>query len=515
MAKKKQQHKQAPYKTVGAISLGLLALSLLLAWISNGFASLTGWWSFAGLLALLAGIGLLAWRVLRAENAPRWLAWLVLGAIVFRLALSILWLLGLPAWGYDTDVQAAGYVMQDAFNRDSAAWQFAQSGQPLWKAFDGYSITDQYGGLLFLSAAIYKYLGAPSHMPLLTLLPAAVVSGLAVAFAWAVGARAFGKKLAWLAAWGLALYPEAALLGSSQMREAFTVCLLPMVILGVQQVAAGQRSTGIWLLLAGFGGAAFLSLPFVSSLLLFAVLTWLALTEWQLLRDKRVWIGLGIVALAAGLYYFVFTSIGDTWLVQAADWQVYVSENSSGWVARQFRRMHLWAQVPFLVAYGLVRPLLPAALAAGGPAIWTAIGIWRAVGWTVLLALLVYASYLVLRTRTLLQLPGVWLVASWAVSIVASYRGGGDLWDNPRYRSAFAAVQVLLAGWALVQQREHKDPWLRRSLGSALILCAWFIPWYLRRYIGLEWWPIVELHQLMGVGLASCALYILWDWLRA
>src|SRR5690606_35341487 len=109
----------------------------------------------------------------------------------------------------------------------------------------------------------------------------------------------------------------------------------------VQQAVAGQRSTGTWLLLAGFGGAAFLSLPFVSSLLLFAILTWLALTEWQLLRDKRVWIGVGIVALAAGLYYFVFTSIGDTWLVQAADWQVYVSENSSGWVARQFRRMPL------------------------------------------------------------------------------------------------------------------------------------------------------------------------------
>src|SRR5690606_37542479 len=99
-----------------------------------------------------------------------------------------------------TDVQAAGYVMQDAFNRDSAAWQLAQSGEPLWKAFAGYSITDQYGGLLFLSAAIYKYLAAPSHLPILTLLPAAAVSGLAVAFAWAAGARAFGKKVAWLAA---------------------------------------------------------------------------------------------------------------------------------------------------------------------------------------------------------------------------------------------------------------------------------------------------------------------------
>lgn len=515
MAKKKKHNTPRNDKSLAVIGLALLALSLLLAWVSNDLGSIAGWWSFAGLLIILAGLGALAWRVLQSEKAPRWLAWLVLGAIAFRLALSIVWLLGLPAWGYDTDVQAAGYVMQDAFNRDTAAWQLARSGEPLWRAFAGYSVTDQYGGLLFLSAALYKYLAAPIHMPLLTLLPAAAVSGLAVAFAWAAGARAFGKKVAWLAAWGLALYPEAALLGSSQMREAFTVCLLPMVLLAVQQIAKGPRRLGWLLLLVSFAGAAFLSWPFVSSLFLFAAVTWLALTQWELLRDRRIWLGVGLLALVAGLYFFAFSSIGDTWLVQSADWQVYVSENSSGWVARQFERMPLWAQVPFLVIYGLVRPLLPAALAAGGPAVWTVIGVWRALGWTVALALLVYATYLMLRTRAWLQLPGVWLLTSWAVSIVASYRGGGDLWDNPRYRSAFASVQVLLAAWAWVRQQQTHDPWLRRSLVSALIICAWFVPWYLRRYVGLEWWPIVELHQLMGVGLATCALYILWDWLRA
>lgn len=497
------------------LGFATLIVSVLLAWISNGFASVQGWWSFVGLLVLLLGLGMLAWRSLGSEKAPNWLVWLVLGAIAFRLVLSIVWLLGLPAWGYDTDVQAAGYVMQDAFNRDTAAWQLAQSGEPLWKAFAGYSITDQYGGLLFLSAAIYKYLAAPSHMPILTLLPAAVVSGLAVGFTWAVAARAFGKKVAWLAAWGLALYPEAALLGSSQMREAFTVCLLPVVLLGVQQVTSGERRRGGWLLLAGFVSAVFLSWPFVSSLLLFAVVTWLALTDWYILRDKRVLFGLAAALLLGILYLFVVRDIGESWLVQSAAWQVYVSENSSGWVARQFERMPLWTQVPFLVVYGLVRPLLPAALAAGGPTVWMVIGLWRAVGWTVVLALLVYATYLALRTRVWLGLPGLWLMANWAVSITASYRGGGDLWDNPRYRSAFASVQVLLAAWAWVQQRDTKDPWLRRSLVSTLILCAWFVPWYLRRYVGLEWWPIVDLHQVVGVGLASCALYILWDWLRA
>lgn len=513
MTKKQTQTTVHP-RSFAVWSLNLLAFSFLLAWISNHFRSVAGWWSVAGLLALLAGVAWLAWRVLQAENAPRWLAWLVLGAIALRVVLSLVWLLGLPAWGYPTDVQAAGYVMQDAFNRDTAAWQFAHAGEPLWQAFAGYSSTDQYGGLLFLSAAIYRYLLAPSHMPILTLLPAALASGLAVAFTWAAAKRAFGPRVAWLAAWGLALYPEAALLGSSQMREAFTVCLLPMVLLGVQQWVHGPRPAGRGLVLASFGVAAFLSWPFMSSLLLFAVLTWLALTDWAVLRQRRVWIALGVLALA-GLAYVIFVrGAADTWLVQSADWQAYVSKNSSGWVARQFKRMPLWSQVPFLVGYGLVRPLLPAALFAGGPLVWTVIGVWRALGWTVVLALLVYASYLILRSRAALWLPGVWMWGQWAVSLVASYRGGGDLWDSPRYRSAFAGVQVMLAAWAWVQQRETEDPWLRRSLVSALILCAWFVPWYLRRYVGLEWWPLVDLQQVVGVGLASCALYMLWDSLR-
>src|SRR5690606_2788577 len=162
-------------------------------------------------------------------------------AMLLRFALGAVWLLGLPAWGYDTDVQNHGYVMEDAYNRDTAAWVFAHSGEPLVEAFRGYSATDQYGGLLFLSAAVYRYLGAEIHQPLLVLMLAAAVSGLAVAFTWAAAQRGFGGKVARLAAWGLALYPEAVLLGSSQMREAFTVCLVPMLLLGLQQALAKPR----------------------------------------------------------------------------------------------------------------------------------------------------------------------------------------------------------------------------------------------------------------------------------
>jgi hypothetical protein len=134
-------------------------------------------------------------------------------------------------------------------------------------------------------------------------------------------------------------------------------------------------------------------------------------------------------------------------------------------------------------------------------------------GWTVLLALLAYASYLAVRTEQWRQVPGALLLASWVVTITASYRGGGDLWDSPRYRSAFAGVQVMLAAWAWEQYRETKDPWLRRALGGAGVMIAWFLPWYLRRYADFDW-PIVELYQVIGLGLVSAALFVMWDWLN-
>ncbi len=468
--------------------------------------------SFLAIFVICALIFWLAWRSLQPERPPRWLFYLTIGAALFRLALGVLWFVALPVGGYDTDVQNAGYVMEDAFNRDHAAFELARSQKPLIAAFRGYSPTDQYGGLLFVSAAIYRYLGGAEHQPLLVLALAAAVSGLAVAFTWAFTRRAWGERVAWLAAWGLALYPEAALLGSSQMRESFTVCLVPMALLGLQRLMKKTDRSNILLLIIPIVVAAFLTWPFVLSLVLFLALCYFALDKWRLLHDRRVWFGLGLALLLGSAYLFFSSDPAQAWLVQSARWQAYVSANASGWVAREFERMPLWEQLPSLMIYGIFRPLLPAALTAGGPPIWVAIGIWRALGWTILLAFLVYASYLTLRSTAWKQMPGLLLLSSWIISLTASYRGGGDLWDNPRYRSAFAAIQVAVAAWAWVRYTETKDPWLRRAFGSALLMIAWFIPWYLRRYVGLTWWPIVELYQVVGLGLVSAALYLIWDW---
>lgn len=514
MAKSKRSTRQPSRNFVASLTAFgfLLALSFILAWVSSSFESFSSWPAFSAVLALCALIFWLTWRALRSEKPPSWLLYLTIGAALFRLALGVIWFVGLPLGGYDTEVQNAGYVMEDAFNRDRAAFELAQSQQRLTDAFRGYSVTDQYGGLLFLSAGIYRYLGGAEHQPLLTLTLAAAVSGLAVAFTWAFARRAWGERVAVLAAWGLVLYPEAALLGSSQMREAFTVCLVPMALFGLQRVMKKIDRTGILLLIIPIAAAGFLTWPFVFSLILLLAHAYLALDKWRLLRDWRLWFAAGLAAVVGVAYLAFSADLAQLWLVQSARWQAYVSANASGWVAREFERMPLWQQLPSLMIYGIFRPLLPAALAAGGPPIWVAIGVWRSVGWTILLALLVYATYLMFRSAAWKQLPGALLLSSWVVSLTASYRGGGDLWDNPRYRSAFAAVQVAIAAWAWVRQKETKDPWLRRAFGSAVLLIAWFIPWYLRRYTTVKW-EIVELYQVLGLGIASAILYIIWDWM--
>ena len=497
-------------KTMAAV-LGLLVLALLLAWASNSFAGLQGWFSF--LLALSLGYGLLrgGWRLIASEDPPGWLCYLLLGGALLRLALGLFWLLALPAWGYDTPVQDAGYVMEDAFNRDQVAWQLAQSGDPLTEAFRGYSVRDQYGGLLFFSAALYRYLGADIHQPLLVLVFTAAASALAIAFLWAFVKRLWGQNAAKFAAWGLALYPEALLLGSSQMREAFGITLIGASLYALLHLAERRDLRSLLWLALGPLLAFFLSPPFALALMLLLALAALPAFDWKFFARPKLWVPLVLLGLAAAV--FLFMRNGD-WLIEAAQWQTYVSRNASGWVARQFERMPLWAQVPFLLVYGVFRPLLPAAVFADGAAIWRGIAIWRALGWTLLLAMLLYATYMALRTRAWNKMPAMLLLAAWGYTLIASYRGGGDLWDSPRYRSAFAGVQIALAAWAWLQQRETRDPWLKRAIVGAGLMSVWWAPWYLRRYATFEW-PIVEIQHVIGLGLASLVLYVIWDWVSA
>ena len=96
---------------------------------------------------------------------------MLLTAFVVRLAAGVTLQLVLPVAGYDEEVQKAGYVFFDAYQRDGQAWELASSGQSLTTAFRGEGfISDQYGGLLALSAATYRLLSPDLHRPALILI---------------------------------------------------------------------------------------------------------------------------------------------------------------------------------------------------------------------------------------------------------------------------------------------------------------------------------------------------------
>jgi len=507
--------------------VAVLAASLLLAWVSTGYRSIQGWGSVFICMILGAGILLAGWLLLKSENPPAWLGALLVGAAVLRLAFGAVWIVALPVWGHGTPAEQAGYVMGDAFARDQAAWKLANSNKPLWDAFQNNRTVDQYGGMLFLSALIYRYLGAGFQQPLLIVIFAAAFSALAVLFTWAFTRRAWGEKIAWLAAWLMAFYPEAILLGSSQMREAFIMTLTIASFYGLLRYQHDRSRAGLAWILAPL----LLYLPFsppfaafmLATLVLTALLTASPLSK-GLSHDRRLWLVLGVLVILvlAGLWLVLkqFTPQGmnnplvmlSWWLRKSAKLQAYLSQHASGWMQAIFKNTPLWTHLPLLLAYGIVQPFLAAAITVGSHSfIWPFINFFRSIGWTFLLVILIYAPILALRRNNKMG-QAISLVV-WLSMLVAAFRGGSDLWDNPRYRAAFAGLQVALVAWTLIEQRRSHDHWMRRALFAAVAIVVWFVPWYLQRYYSIGW-PITDFFRTLGLGIASAVLLVIWDWAR-
>ena len=174
----------------------ILLISLGCTYVSNGGESLTNWFTFWVATVFSAGILFGGWWIIRKENPPTWLGWLFVVAVLLRLGAALFWFFSLPQWGYGNPGEAAGYIMSDAFERDQAAWQLAQSDQPLTAAFSEYRLADQYGGFLFFSAGIYRFLRPDWHQPLLVVVITAAISTLSVIFTWAFASRLWGAASA-------------------------------------------------------------------------------------------------------------------------------------------------------------------------------------------------------------------------------------------------------------------------------------------------------------------------------
>jgi hypothetical protein len=116
--------------------------------------------------------------------------------------------------------------------------------------------------------------------------------------------------------------------------------------------------------------------------------------------------------------------------------------------------------------------------------IWKVIYVLRALGWFALLPLLILSfvtgsSSSAGKTRTLF----VWLaLLAWTWILLAALRGGGDQWDNPRYRTIMFMWQALVAGCVWVWWRETKSVWFTRVVACEVVFILIFTQWYASRY---------------------------------
>ncbi|OGO33572.1 MAG: hypothetical protein A2Z16_08710 [Chloroflexi bacterium RBG_16_54_18] len=507
----------------------ILALSLAfgLAWISTGRSGFNGWMAYLVAMLIGAGIIMAGWHLIRAESPPRWLAYLTIGAALLHLAAGVLWYVALPVWGHESRAEQLGYVMSDASKRDQAAWKLAGSNKSLLDAFRNNRATDQYGGMLFLSAFAYRYMGGTNHQPLLIVVITASFSSIAILFTWAFAFRVWGLQVAKLSAIALAVFPDAVLLGSSQMREAFTISLSSAAFYGLFRYYGNRTWKNLlWLIIPL---ALFLpfSPPFAALLFVMLGLSALALSKDTNLVKRSRWfwvvvIGmvlLILVGLWLALSQFTPERISNPiemiswWLRKSAEYQAHLTKLASGWLQKTFKSTPEWLHMPILVGYGTVQPFLPAAITVGSHApIWPRIVLWRSVGWTILLGFLIYAPILAFRKKEISTFTRVFCLVVWLGIFIAAFRGGGDMWDNPRYRTTFAGLQIALAAWAWVEHRRISDPWLHRALLGLGAIMIWFLPWYLRRYIGFNW-PVSSLTLTLILGTCSAILIIFLDWL--
>jgi hypothetical protein len=86
--------------------------------------------------------------------------------------------------------------------------------------------------------------------------------------------------------------------------------------------------------------------------------------------------------------------------------------------------------------------------------------------------------------------------------IVTALRGGGDSWDNPRYRTILFMWQAILAGNVWVWWRESKNAWFLRVMAMEFVFLIFFGQWYANRY----------LHFGLKLPFAQMVMYIAVLW---
>ena len=504
--------------------LGSLLVSLCLAAVDGNPLSLQGW--FAYLVACLISALLLgcAWEFLASGRAGRGLLIAMLTALALRLVVGVALVRMLPSQGYDEKHHRAGYFFPDAYERDRDAWGLARSDHPVWWPFQNRYGSDQYGGMLAFNSLVYRVTNPDVHRPLVMVVLAAGASAACVLLGWGFVRLAFGGQAAILAAWILALFPDAVLLGATQMREPFLMSAVGAAMYGYAALREGRRMGGAMAVGIGVLVSIVVSPPFSLIIIALVGLAWV----WEGRQHGR-WTGFLLVSLAVLLVLGMALTVvaastvsqGSSglpvilrWLTESARFQLRRLEAASGWAREIFSRTPAWAHLPLATFNGVLQPFLPAALMDNSSVpLMRWIVIWRAAGWFALLPLLIYAGAIGLRSVRTRSLPSVLATAVLLTTILVSYREAGDQWDNPRYRTVFLSLQAALAAFGWVHARETKSPWLRRTIICVAGVVLIFLTWYAGRYYQT---PKLSFFQTLALALLFLVAYPLaaWGWER-
>jgi hypothetical protein len=497
-----------------------LLFGALLALIQNG-----GWVSFS-FLFLLSFIILTI--TTRWASNHKTLAIIVAFAFIFRFGGGVATYLTLPIYGYaDDEEQKAGFTYTDAYRRDTQAWELSQSNQPILNAFNEKFAYDQYGGLLAFSAFIYRYLSPDEHRVLLLVLISALMGTLAIPFLYKSANLLWDEKIASASTFILALYPENILLAGSAMREPYLLAFSAFALwgfCGVHRLADVQSNNKLfdstfWLVV-GIAGMLLVS-PSIALVTLIILAGWYyfdsgrgQVSWWMILIIIIIFL-IGLFILSSALTRGNLTgdsplAVINNFIRESLKWNVFKIERGSGWVQKLFEEMPAWLQLPFVMVYGFLQPVLPAILIYPTTIVWKIIGILRSVGWYALIPLMILSPLAGAgigqekKRKVILWLSFI----VWAWILFTALRGGGDQWDNPRYRSILFLWQALLAGHVWVWWRETKNAWLPRVLLMELILILVFGNWYLERYIyiGFE----LSFQQMVVIIFGAWVLILAW-----
>jgi hypothetical protein len=435
------------------------------------------------------------------------LAWMVALAFALRFAGGVATYLVLPINGFDDEDDKAGFVYMDAHRRDDQAWKLATSDRSIIGGFNQSYAYDQYGGLLTMSALTYRSLSPDTHRPLMLVLISAFMAAIGLPFLWKAVTQEWGAKVAVASGWVYVLYPESILLGGSAMREPYLMAFSAFALWGfvswrgLRDISLKERSellshpqSILWLAL-GLVGMLFVS-PVV------ALVTLIIFAGWMYFSSEQRQISWWTVAVAGAVFVlglFMLSSALDrqgnlggntpiavinNFIRESFKWNIFKIEEGSGWVQKLFDEMPEWLRLPFVMVYGVFQPVLPAAIVEPTTLIWRIIAILRAVGWYTLLPVLIVSFVAAtgqqsnVRRKVFLWLSFV----VWGWILFTALRGGGDQWDNPRYRTILFLWQAILAGEVWVWWLTTRNAWMLRIALMEVVFLLFFGQWYANRY---------------------------------